>query len=168
MKTYSEYATIVVVIVLLVACASPPSSGSRETPTARTTSVGKTPARTQARAVPNSLPKTPTPAASVNAPSASQSKPVPAAVAPKTPPLAAPSKPIAAPAPPPITATPLTRPSPSAAPKQASASTHIIRPGDTLTKLAARYGVTETAIKSANSLQSDILVVGTSLRIPGK
>lgn len=43
-----------------------------------------------------------------------------------------------------------------------------MRPGDTLTKLAARYGVTETAIKSANSLKSDILVVGTSLRIPGR
>jgi peptidoglycan endopeptidase LytE len=38
--------------------------------------------------------------------------------------------------------------------------------GDTLTKIALKFGVTVTAIKTANSLTSDVIQLGQKLIIP--
>ena len=43
---------------------------------------------------------------------------------------------------------------------------HKIRRGDTLSQLARRYGVSQKAIRQANSLKKDRLLVGKVLRIP--
>lgn len=43
---------------------------------------------------------------------------------------------------------------------------HVVRSGETLSLLAARYDVSVTAIRSANKLTSDTLKVGQSLSIP--
>ncbi|MEJ8544022.1 LysM peptidoglycan-binding domain-containing protein [Brevibacillus borstelensis] len=48
----------------------------------------------------------------------------------------------------------------------ASAVTITVKPGDTLGKIAARYGVTVEQVKLVNHLQSDKLLVGQSLSIP--
>lgn len=46
------------------------------------------------------------------------------------------------------------------------AGAYVVRPGDSLTAIAARCGVTVTALKSTNGLVSNWLLVGQSLRIP--
>jgi peptidoglycan endopeptidase LytE len=38
--------------------------------------------------------------------------------------------------------------------------------GDTLSKIAAKFGVTVTALKAANNLTSDIIKLGQKLLIP--
>ena len=43
---------------------------------------------------------------------------------------------------------------------------YIASQGDTLSQIASRYGVTLTAIKTANNLNNDLLQVGQVLRIP--
>jgi membrane-bound lytic murein transglycosylase D len=44
---------------------------------------------------------------------------------------------------------------------------HIVRSGDTLYEIAAQYGVTVSALRSANGMdRSDVLKAGTKLRIP--
>ncbi|HXG43494.1 MAG TPA: LysM peptidoglycan-binding domain-containing protein [Gemmatimonadales bacterium] len=44
---------------------------------------------------------------------------------------------------------------------------HVVRSGDTLSGIAARYGVTVSALRSANGLDRyDVLKAGTTLRIP--
>ncbi len=48
----------------------------------------------------------------------------------------------------------------------ADGSVHIVRRGDTLSGLAARYGVSVSSIKRANGLRSDLIKIGQSLRIP--
>jgi len=45
---------------------------------------------------------------------------------------------------------------------------YTVKSGDTLTRIAARYGVTVKAIKAANNLTSDRIKVGQKLRIPTK
>jgi murein DD-endopeptidase MepM/ murein hydrolase activator NlpD len=45
--------------------------------------------------------------------------------------------------------------------------THTVARGDTLGEIAARYGVTMTALKIANRLKSDRIFVGQVLTIPG-
>lgn len=50
---------------------------------------------------------------------------------------------------------------------QAGARTHMVVRGDTLGKIAARYGVTVTALKIANKLKTDRIQVGQRLVIPG-
>jgi LysM repeat protein len=56
---------------------------------------------------------------------------------------------------------PATRP---AAP--AGGKTHLVSRGDTLSRIAAKYGTTTAAIKQANGMKSDTVVLGTKLRIP--
>jgi LysM repeat protein len=43
---------------------------------------------------------------------------------------------------------------------------HVVQTGDTLTRIAAMYGVTTAAIKSANGLTSDTVRLGRTLLIP--
>jgi LysM repeat protein len=45
-------------------------------------------------------------------------------------------------------------------------STHTVAPGDTLYGLSRRYGSSVSALKSANGLSSDTIVIGQQLRIP--
>jgi membrane-bound lytic murein transglycosylase D len=53
-------------------------------------------------------------------------------------------------------------------PHHASARTHRVRRGETLTGIARRYRVTLTALKRANSIRNEhALMAGTRLRIPG-
>jgi LysM repeat protein len=52
---------------------------------------------------------------------------------------------------------------------QGSAQTHTVRRGDTLSKLAERYGTSVDAIAQANNIQNrDRISVGQQLRIPGE
>jgi membrane-bound lytic murein transglycosylase D len=45
---------------------------------------------------------------------------------------------------------------------------HIVRPGDTLSGVAARYGVSQSALRAANGLGSSSMIrAGTRLKIPG-
>ncbi|MDX1661584.1 MAG: LysM peptidoglycan-binding domain-containing protein, partial [Gemmatimonadota bacterium] len=44
--------------------------------------------------------------------------------------------------------------------------THRVRPGETLTRIARRYGVSVTALKRANDLRGDVIRVGQRLTIP--
>ncbi|MDP4643914.1 MAG: LysM peptidoglycan-binding domain-containing protein [Opitutales bacterium] len=49
---------------------------------------------------------------------------------------------------------------------QNSASVYIVQNGDTLSHIALRNGVPESAIKKANNLNSDLIRVGQKLKIP--
>lgn len=49
-----------------------------------------------------------------------------------------------------------------------SAETHIVRPGDTLWGISNHYGVSQEAIRTANRLPTDSVVIGQSLVIPGR
>lgn len=58
--------------------------------------------------------------------------------------------------------------SPAAAPSAPAASTtHTVVKGDTLGGIARKYGVTSAAIKQANGMTSDTVVLGKQLSIPG-
>jgi membrane-bound lytic murein transglycosylase D len=47
-------------------------------------------------------------------------------------------------------------------------SIHIVRPGDTISGVAQRYGVSQSALRAANGLGSGSMIrAGTRLRIPG-
>ncbi len=51
----------------------------------------------------------------------------------------------------------------------AQESSHTVQPGETLTRIAARYGVTVRALVEANGLRDpDVLKPGQVLRIPGR
>ena len=50
----------------------------------------------------------------------------------------------------------------------AKATTHTVKKGETLSKIASNYGTTVTALKNANGLKSDGLRVGQKLTIPAK
>lgn len=52
------------------------------------------------------------------------------------------------------------------APPATAGKTHTVAKGDTLGRIAARYGTTADAIKRANGMKSDTVVLGTKLRIP--
>lgn len=54
----------------------------------------------------------------------------------------------------------------SSAPAKASGSTHVVQSGDTLGKLASRYGTTVAAFKSVNNLKSDTIRIGQKLAVP--
>lgn len=49
-----------------------------------------------------------------------------------------------------------------------SGQTYSVKSGDSLTKIAGQFGVTVKALRSANSLKTDKIVVGQKLKIPGK
>lgn len=46
--------------------------------------------------------------------------------------------------------------------------TYTVKSGDSLTKIASQFGVGVKALRSANSLKTDKIVVGQKLKIPGK
>ncbi|MCM1068053.1 MAG: transglycosylase SLT domain-containing protein [Muribaculaceae bacterium] len=52
--------------------------------------------------------------------------------------------------------------------KQSSATTHTVRRGENLSKIAKRYGVTVAAIKKANNFAGDRVDVGQKIKIPAK
>jgi len=54
----------------------------------------------------------------------------------------------------------------STAPTSHSATLYVIKPGDTLTRIAKAHGTTVKALKAANSLGNDRIVVGARLKIP--
>lgn len=45
---------------------------------------------------------------------------------------------------------------------------HVVKSGDNLTRIANKYGVTVKALRSANHLVTDRILVGDKLKIPGK
>ncbi len=47
-----------------------------------------------------------------------------------------------------------------------SDNVYVIKPGDTLTRIAKTHGTTVKALKAANSLANDRIVVGARLKIP--
>jgi LysM repeat protein len=49
----------------------------------------------------------------------------------------------------------------------ASRGTYIVKPGDTLSEIAEKHGVTVYALKRSNRLSSDLIRVGQKLTIPG-
>jgi LysM repeat protein len=53
-----------------------------------------------------------------------------------------------------------------AGPAVASGDVHTVQTGDTLGKLAVRYGTTSAAFKSVNNLKSDMIRIGQKLSIP--
>lgn len=58
-------------------------------------------------------------------------------------------------------------PPPAPAPSPpATTRSHTVARGDTLWNISQRYGTTVNAIKSANGLGSDLIVIGQTLRIP--
>jgi LysM repeat protein len=73
-----------------------------------------------------------------------------------------PSAPAPAPAPKPAAS----KPSAPSGPAVASGNTHTVVSGDTLGKLAARYGTSVSAFKSVNNLKSDSIRIGQKLAIP--
>lgn len=56
--------------------------------------------------------------------------------------------------------------SPSGGGTSASGSTHTVRSGETLWGISRKYGVSVSALKSANGMSGDTLSVGKRLRIP--
>jgi LysM repeat protein len=55
------------------------------------------------------------------------------------------------------------------APETSTATTsYTVKGGDTLTRIAKKFGTTSKAIRSANGLQSDVIKVGHKLKIPVK
>jgi LysM repeat protein len=44
---------------------------------------------------------------------------------------------------------------------------HLVQPGDTLSHIAVRYDVSVDELKSANSLESDLIIAGSTLVVPG-
>jgi LysM repeat protein len=56
---------------------------------------------------------------------------------------------------------------PAAAPAVASGNTHTVQSGDTLGKLAAKYGTSVAALKQVNNLKSDVIRIGQKLKLPG-
>jgi LysM repeat protein len=48
------------------------------------------------------------------------------------------------------------------------AGSHVVRPGETLSHLAVRYGTTSAAIQAANSMGSSTIRIGQRLAIPGR
>lgn len=56
---------------------------------------------------------------------------------------------------------------PTAEATQEGVIIHEVQPGDTLSEIAVKYGVTVEAIMAANGLDSDVIRVGQKLAIPG-
>ena len=58
-------------------------------------------------------------------------------------------------------------PAPTATPQPTTGTSYTVRWGDTLFSIARRFGTTVEAIKEANDLSSDLIIVGQKLTIPG-
>ena len=54
----------------------------------------------------------------------------------------------------------------SAAAANHSETVYLVKPGDNLTRIARTHGTTVKALKAANSLDNDRIVVGSRLKIP--
>jgi LysM repeat protein len=54
----------------------------------------------------------------------------------------------------------------ASAPATGGGKVHLVAKGDSLSRIAAKYGTTADAIKKANGMKSDTVVLGTKLRIP--
>ncbi|RME63407.1 MAG: LysM peptidoglycan-binding domain-containing protein, partial [Caldilineae bacterium] len=65
--------------------------------------------------------------------------------------------------PPPVTRTPTPTSTPTSTP---TPRIHVVKPFETLSSIAARYGTTVWAIKRRNRLRSDVIQVGQMLLIP--
>ncbi|MBM3859295.1 MAG: LysM peptidoglycan-binding domain-containing protein [Verrucomicrobia bacterium] len=57
---------------------------------------------------------------------------------------------------------------PAKAPVVGDAKEHVVQKGETLTSIAKQYGISVAALKKANTLAVDSLVVGQKLAIPPK
>lgn len=66
-----------------------------------------------------------------------------------------------------VTPTLAVSPTPTSTPVPTEGFTYIVRWGDTLFSIARRFGTTVDAIKAANGLTSDLIIVGQELTIPG-
>jgi hypothetical protein len=66
--------------------------------------------------------------------------------------------------PPPPSSTPLPSPSPTARPSEE----YVVQPGDTLTSIATRYGVSVAELQEANGLTEETIVIGQRLTIPAR
>lgn len=55
---------------------------------------------------------------------------------------------------------------PAAGPASDSGQTHTVQGGDTLGKLASRYGTTVSAFREVNGLKSDVIRIGQKLKVP--
>jgi LysM repeat protein len=73
--------------------------------------------------------------------------------------------PVVAPAP--VRPTPTPAPTSTPAPAPSSATTYTVKSGDTLSKIAARFGTTATRLRNLNNLSSDLIRVGQVLKLPG-
>jgi LysM repeat protein len=54
----------------------------------------------------------------------------------------------------------------NSAPAGHTETTHVVKAGDTLTRIARTHGTTVKAIEAANGLASDHIAVGTKLKLP--
>ena len=54
----------------------------------------------------------------------------------------------------------------ASAPRGTTGKTYTVVKGDTLSRIASRHGTTAEAIKQANGMKSDTVVLGSKLRIP--
>lgn len=50
--------------------------------------------------------------------------------------------------------------------KSGASSKYVVKKGDTVERIARRYGVTVSRLKAANGLKSDLIRIGQTLRIP--
>jgi LysM repeat protein len=55
---------------------------------------------------------------------------------------------------------------PKAAPAGHAKTIYVVKPGDTLSRIAKTHGTTVKALKTANNLENDRIVVGAKLKIP--
>ncbi len=71
-------------------------------------------------------------------------------------------------APAPAPSKPASKPAPAAAsgPAADSGQTHTVQSGDTLGKLASRYGASVAAFRELNSLKNDVIRIGQKLKVP--
>jgi LysM repeat protein len=56
----------------------------------------------------------------------------------------------------------------TAMPDSSGETTYVVKPKDTLTKVAKEFGTTVKALRSLNSLKSDAIKVGQKLKVPSK
>lgn len=63
---------------------------------------------------------------------------------------------------------PIATPAPSSAPVAAPARVHTVVRGDSLWAISKKYGVSIDAIKSANGMTKDVVVLGAKLQIPAQ
>jgi len=131
------------------------------TPTPRATTIAISPSATADAGFNELIANEPTPtvpAATVAAPGGTQPQATPAAT----------PVPVLTPQPLPIAPAPMVTPAPTSAPPAPAppGAIYLVRWGDSLSSIAAQFGVSVEAIKSANGMSGDIIVVNQQLIIP--